>query len=380
MEKFLENDVHNSRVVFRVCAAVGLIVVAGAYLGAGYYGSSKMIDVTSQRVEYDQTVLAVDGDRYTLQGSAYDIDGLVGGVQTDASHAGIFGPPLDMDTKSKISMRHLREPSGALPKVNDRVSLQGNIWTSNPKEALGLDYEDVTYRGPLGAMSAWMVPAKESKSWIIGVHGDGAPKSELLRFIKPLHCAGYNFLAINYRNDIGNPASPDGYKHLGDTEWEDLRAAVIFAKQRGAEDIHLAGLSIGGSIIQNYLRRAPEEETARIGKVMLDSPVMDWNDLVTYRLDSQGYWGILAHPTKTMARIRAGLDLGRISTSPGSIRHKTLVIHSADDRNVPFGPSKKVAEAQPDLVAFYDLRGGHTRGWNHDPSYYEQIMTGFFRK
>lgn len=377
MEKFLENDIHNSRIVSKVSIAVGSVLLA-AYLGVGWYGSSQMLNVTPQRVEYDQSVQLVDGDNYVMQGGAYNIDGLVGGIRTDGSTMGVFGPPSNLNNEAKTSARSLQELYGNPPKINERLSLQGNIWTSNPKEALGLEYSDVKYKGPLGDMGAWSIPAENSKTWVIGVHGIGAPKSEFLRFIKPLHNIGHNVLAINYRNDAGNPASPDGYNHLGDTEWQDLQAAVHYAEQQGAETVHLFGLSLGGSIIENYLRRVPEKE-ARVGKVVLDSPVLDWNDFVNHRLKSQGYPGFLAYPGKTVAYLRAGVDLDRISTRPDNItNHRRLIFHSSDDRTVPSGPSQKLAEERPDIVKYQNSkRGGHVRFWNYDQSRYERVLTDF---
>lgn len=379
MEKFLENDIHNSRIMLKLSAAIGSVLLAGAYLGVGWYGSSQMLNVNLQRVEYDQSVQAVEGDNYVIQGGAYNIDGLVGGIRTDGSAMGVFGPPSNLSNEAKTSARSLQEPQGNRPKINERLSLQGNIWTSNPKEALGLEYSDVKYKGPLGDMGAWSIPAEDSKSWVIGVHGVGAPKSEFLRFVKPLHSAGHNVLAIDYRNDAGNPASPDGYNHLGDTEWQDLQAAVHYAEQQGAETVHLYGLSLGGSIVENYLRRVPEEEAARIGKIVLDSPVLDWNDFVNHRLKSQDYPSFLAYPGKTVAYLRAGVSLGRISTRPDNItNHKRLIFHSSDDRTVPSGPSQKLAEDRSDIVEYKNFkRGGHVRSWNHDQSRYERALTGF---
>jgi pimeloyl-ACP methyl ester carboxylesterase len=379
MEKAVRNPnlSRTSKVLARIVGGVALTGVV-AYGGVGYYGSSEMLQVTPQEVEYDQAVVGVNGNAYTIQGGAYDINGLMGGIRPDGTTIGIFGPPANLNPGAKTSTRSLQETHGEPPRVNQSLSLQGNIWTTNPKEALGLDYSEIRYDGPLGDMGAWMVPAKDSDQWTIAVHGDGAPLSELLRFIKPIHDAGNNVLAINYRNDVNNPASPDGYKHLGDTEWEDLQAAVRHVRQRGATVVNLFGVSIGGSIVENYLRRAPGEETSNIGRVALDSPVLDWNQFVAHRVESSGFPGFLAQPGKLFAGWRAGIDLERLSTPPGSIRHETLIIHNSDDRTVPSGPSVEVARTQPNLVTYYDFPGGgHTRAWNNNPQRYEQIVTDF---
>ncbi len=338
--------------------AAGALLVTGAvlYAGAGYYLSSQMLNVTRQRMEYDQSVVAFNPDGYTMHGGAYDINGLVGGIRPDGTTVGIFGKPTNLDHQGQTSTRTLLDAKGRPPQVHESLSLQGNVWTTNPKDALGLDYNDVQYSGPLGNMNAWMVPVKDSKVWTIGVHGVGAPLSELLRFMPSFHEAGNNFLAMGYRNDEGNPASPDGYNHLGGTEWQDLRAAVQYAKGHGAEVVNLFGVSIGGSIVENYLRKAPADEVARIGKIVLQSPVLDWNGLVDHRLKSGGYPSILAYPGKGMAWLRARVDLDDLSTLTADIKHRTLIFHSANDRNVPSDASVRLAKARPNLVTLWRLQ------------------------
>jgi pimeloyl-ACP methyl ester carboxylesterase len=362
-----------------LAAAIVLLAAAG-YVAAGWYISSKLLKVAPQQVTYDQAVRQVAGSAYTIQGGTYDVDGLMGGIRQDGSFVGIFGQPAKLDSAAKTSVRELTSNQGLAPVKGEPISLQGNIWISDPKQALGVDYQDVRYPGPLGSMNAWLIPLQGSTTWTIAVHGIGAPRSELLRFVKPVRAAGSNMLVINYRGDAGNPAEPDGFTHLGDTEWQDLEAAVRYAKANGATNIQLYGVSLGGSIVQNYLRRSADVPKTNISKVVLDSPALDWRQLAHYRVQIQGYPAFLANPGLRVANWRAGINFDRITTFPGSIRQPTLIIHNADDHNVPQAPSKQVAAAQPNLVTFYDFgSGGHTRAWNHDPARYEQLVTEFLK-
>lgn len=363
---------------FKVTVPVLLVVFVMLFLGVGWYFSNKFITVKLQKVEYDQTIQAVNGDTYTISGSAFDVDGIMGGIRGDGSTIGIYSAPLSKDIATKTSIRKLGAASGPLPVANEKISLQGNIWTTDPKKALGIDYQDVTYDGPLGQMGAWLISSPGSTKWTIAVHGIGAHKREMLRFIKPVQAAGNNMLIINYRNDEANPRSPDNFFHLGDTEWQDLEAAVRYARKNGATDIRLYGVSMGGSITENYLRRSADVSSANISRVILDSPALDWNEILRFQAKKAGYPSFIFFPATVSANMRAGINMERISTGPEDIKHKTLLIHNADDPTVPQAASKRIAAARPDLITFVDFgTGGHVRAWNHDQSRYEQLITDF---
>lgn len=362
--------------VIVLLATFGVFLIA--YLSIGWYFSGKLFELKPQVVEYDQTVQLVDSQNYVIKGSAYDIDGIVGGIRTDGSMIGIFDRPTDTNKSQETSRRQLDQASAPAPKAGDKISLQGNIWITDPKQALGLEYQNVKYLSPAGVMNAWVVPGDNPKLWTIGVHGIGANKNELLRFIQPVHDTGSTMMIINYRGDVGNPPAPDGRNHFGDTEWQDVEAAVRYAKSQGATEIQLYGVSLGGSLTQNYLRRSKDVPNTNITKVVLDSPALDWNEILRHRVEKMGYPAFIAKPGMDMARLRAGINFNRISTKPGSIKYPTLIIHNNDDTSVPQAASKRVAEAQPELIEFVDFgSGGHIRAWNHDPERYEQTVSNF---
>ncbi len=367
----------------KITVPIVVVLFVVAFLAVGWFFSGKVITVKWQKVEYDQTVRAVGGDMYTITGSAFDVDGIMGGIRRDGSTIGIYSAPLRKDAAIKASTRQLPKLSGNEPAVGEKISLQGNIWTTDPRVALGIDYQNITYDSPLGPMGAWLIPAKSAKGanaakWTIAVHGIGAPKREMLRFIKPVQAAGNTMMVINYRNDQDSPKSPDGYYHLGGSEWQDLQAAVRYARSHGATDIRLYADSLGGSIAENYLRRSPDVATAHISRVILDSPALDWNEVLRFQAHKAGYPSFVFYPATVVAKLRAGINFSRISTKPSDIKLPTLLIHNADDATVPQAASKRLATARPDLVTLVDFdTGGHVRAWNHDPARYEQIVTDF---
>lgn len=364
-----------------IIVAVLLVLLIGGYVAIGWHFSNKLLVVKPQVIEYDQTVLTASNGKYTLTGSAYDIDGVVGGIRPDGSFIGIFSQPSTKFDVNQSSTRQLSQPKGSLPKAGDKVSLQGNIWTTDPKQALDINFETIKYDSPVGALEAWVIPGEKTNKWTIAVHGIGGQKQEMLRFVKPVHQAGNTMMVINYRGDTNNPASPDGYTHIGDTEWQDVEAAVRYAKAHGATDIQLYASSMGGSLVQNYLRRSNEAKNTTISKVVLDSPALDWNEILSYRVTKMGLPAFISKPGMRVASWRADINFDRVSTKPGSIQHPTLIVHNADDTSVPQAASKRVAEAQPGLVTFVDFgMGGHIRAWNHDSARYEKLVTEFLNK
>lgn len=359
-----------------IASALALFIIA--FFAVGWIVSSRVITVNPQKVVYDQTISAINGNTYTITGGAYNITGIVGGIRGSGSMIGIFSAPTDLNSTRQTSVRTLSDPPSPALSVGDKISLQGNIWTTDPKEALGLDFQNVTYSSPIGTMKAWLIPGASSTKWVIGVHGIGADKTEMLRFVEPVHSAGNTMLVINYRNDPGNPKSPDGRNHLGDTEWQDVQAAVRYAKAHGATDIRLYGNSLGGSLVENYLRRSADVTDTNISKVILDSPALNWSEVLRRQLQKGGYPSFLYYPGVTVLKLRTGISMSHISTQPADIRQKTLIIHSADDPTVPQSASRALATKRPDMVTFVDFKhGGHLRSWNYDRDRHNQIVTDF---
>ena len=251
---------------------------------------------------------------------------------------------------------------------------------ADPRTAHGLAYEEVEVPGPLGPLPAWLVPGA-SPTWVVAVHGRSASRAEALPVLPVLADLGLPVLVVSYRNDVAAPAGPDGHYHLGDTEWEDVDAALAFARGRGARGVVLYGWSMGGAIALETVQRSASRDLVRA--VVLDSPVLDWRAV----LDAQGAQrGLPPWLTAVAVRVveeRADLDLDELDqvAGAGELDVPVLLVHGTADDLVAPGPSAELARARPDLVTYLPVPGaGHVAGWRVDRRAYEDSLRTFLAR
>jgi uncharacterized protein len=371
----------------RVVAAllVTVVIAASAVAGIAWYFSTLAVAV-DHGVSYDErawpgrpgTVL-LTADHYAGLPGRYGLEwpggyATVGAVVQPAGAAAPPGAP----PATTIVARSLTVGSGRL-QPGAAVSLDPFAYQGDPRTALGLDFRTVRIPGELGEMPAWYVPAADGRtdrSWLVFVHGHDSNPQESLRYLTALHALGLPVLVICYRNDAGAPASPDGADHLGDTEWHEVDAALRWARTRGARDVVLGGWSMGGAVALQAWDRSDLRGFVR--GMILDSPVIDWRDVLTY----QGGVRHLPEPLTALSlwalEQRFGIDLGRFDWArrAGELSLPILMFAPDDDSYVPSGPADALAAARPDLVTLVDVPGAdHTRSWNVDPVAYERHLT-----
>ena len=253
---------------------------------------------------------------------------------------------------------------------------------------LGLEFSNVTVPTELGDAPAWLIPAAEpSGRWVIQVHGRGVRRHETLRAVPVFNAAGYSCLLVSYRNDGEAPPSADGRFGLGDTEWRDVEAAINFAVGHGATQIVLMGWSMGGAIALQAATRARHD--GRLTGIVLDSPVIDWADVVAYqalllRLPRAVVRGALVVMGRPWGRMVTGLhlpiDFPRLDfvSRANDLSLPILILHSDDDGYVPSAPSRALAERRPDIVTLVPFEvARHTKLWNYDPAAWNAAILGW---
>lgn len=418
-------------------SAAGLVVggvtfaLSATLLTAGARIMARVPLVPQEKRRADATVRAVHADRLHLDATAETRrPGYLSLRQQSGAVHVRLGDVTGAPTPTTVSRPVLaRDTPGTAGEVQiGEAATNGFYWAGDPLSAHGYPFEDVTVRTPIGPMPAWLVrppgrrraqvadgadaapsdaPVAGSAqgpegapddpragarpdprdTWVVMIHGHGATRGETLRAIPVLRALGLTTLAITYRNDLGAPASADRMYHLGADEWEDAEAAIGYAVAHGARRIVLAGWSMGGGIA---LRTSVlSEQRDAIAAVVLDSPAVDWRDILDYHakmlraprpMRALALWMMRSPLGSRAVRLHEPIALSQMRPEfyARHLTHPVLLFHALRDTTVPPGPSAELARLRPDLVAFepYPV-ASHTREWNTDPAAWERALASF---
>ncbi|MFI7702874.1 alpha/beta hydrolase [Nonomuraea sp. NPDC049480] len=360
------------RVMVWILGIVLVLAVAGVG-GAGWYYSGMVID-PSHGGSYPLSVVAYDGSRVTLTGgNDTAAPGVYGLTWRDGNAT--LGRVISSSGGSVV--REVVKVRRGILRPGVRAYFDRWVWGhEDPRSALDLPYSTVSIRSTLGEFPAWLTHGT-SKTWVIAVHGRNANPSEALRFMPLFHSLGLPVLAIKYRNDEGAPASEDGKFHLGATEWEEVAAAIAYARGQGATGVVLYGFSMGGGIVPMAARMLPGEP---IKGLILDSPVLDWNAPIDLGARQQGVPLWLASVAKFIVERRTGVSLDDLDhvRHANEFKQPILLFVDDSDTSVPVAPSLRFAQLRPDLVTLVQTRGGgHVGSWNVDRTGYERALREF---
>ncbi len=295
------------------------------------------------------------------------------GLEWPGGHA-IVGAVIGEDTDTVT--RRLRDVRGYLVPEMD-VGIESDVWVGDPRQAFGLPSKEVDVPGELGPMPAWLTPGRRD-TWVIVVHGINGTPQIGLRLVPSLHRAGLPTMLITYREDLGAPASPDGFHHMGLTEWLDLEAAARYALAHGARRLLLAGYSMGGAIVAQFMEKS--RLASRVTGLVLDAPVLDWKRVLEFGATEMGLPGFSALPVEWAvgARIDADWDSLDALAHPQDFHLPVLLFHGEDDKVVPISTSDDFAAELPHWVTYHRApEAGHTQSWNVDPRRYERRLNAF---
>lgn len=246
-------------------------------------------------------------------------------------------------------------------------------------EQVDLAFTEVRIEGDHGPLPAWHCPAPGNK-WVVLVHGRGGSRVGVIDMLRPLHDMGYNTLTITIRNDLDAHPSPDGLDHLGDTEWEDLSAAVTWVLEHGGAspdgEIVLFGRSAGAAIVGQYLSAAIDSPL--VDKVVLDNPVLDWEAVfMGQRPQWMPKWVARLIIRGNCARIGVHIDQFNLIKCPPTDHPPVLIIHAVDDDLCPIEVSRKFRDTYEDTdwdVTLLETIGGHAGGRFADQIRYMAVL------
>jgi uncharacterized protein len=376
------------RRLMAVLVVLVLLIVAAA-AGVAWYFSGVALAV-DHSTSYPVAVLAPlgapsGGEVPATVRLSRDPDTVAPGTVGLAWAAG-YGRIAAVVASDSTSVTRVFDPvRGGLPPAGTHARVDSYSYQGDPSSAVGLAFSQVQVEGPLGALPTWFVPAGGGDAgaghagaghrWIVFVHGHDADRQESLRYLRSWHDLGYPVLVPSYRDDVGAPSSPDGWHHLGDTEWQDVAAAIRWAHDHGATDVVLAGWSMGGAVALQTVARA--DDAGLVRGLLLDSPVIDWRDVFATQGADRGLPGVEVTLAEWAMQWRSGISLDRLDwvSRASQLRVPTLILHSDSDDYVPDGPAVRLAAARPDLVTLVRIPGArHTLDWNVDPTRYDTAV------
>ncbi|WP_350349756.1 alpha/beta fold hydrolase [Agromyces sp. G08B096] len=378
-------------VVGRLAAAIGLLgaVAAAAVSIVAVVFARKVVTPPRVRDE-DVRIVGVDlpAGRIALEGADVDMRGRYGfWFDRESGHARL-GDVLE--TSGRVVTRAIEGVDfGRLDRAR-RGRMDG--WMLLGPWELGVPYRNVVVETELGPAPAWQVPAEASTGrWVIQVHGRGAKRQEGLRAVPAARDGGWDTLLVSYRNDGEAPESLDRRYGLGGTEWEDVVAAVRFAREHGAREIVLMGWSMGGSIVLQAVLRSAEVRDGLVG-VILESPAIDWADILRFQGSTYGLpdelselvTRLLSAPVAVgVTGMAAPIDLESLDAVARADEFDVpiLLLASEDDGFVPIDGARRFAAARPDLVEFEVFQGArHTKLWNHDPERWSRLIGAWLER
>lgn len=371
----------NRRLRRAMLAAATLTSAAAlAAIAAGRHFCRKLLDPEIAPPEYEAKVLEVAPESdaaprtVALERTEETLRQGVFGLEADSGGHAILGRIVS--ATDEVVTRVVTEVRGELRR-GTRVHVNTIVWNGDPEQSLGMPFEEVRFETELGPMAAWHRPGR-GDTWAVMVHGYKASRRGGFRDYPLLDDLGLPTLSVTYRNDPGNPGSPDGLIQLGAREWLDVEGALRWARDRGAARFVIFGDSMGGAVTCALYHRS--ELADRIDGLVLDAPVLDWRPVLALQARDRNLPGIVAASAGWWIRARIGLDFAAFDqiARAGAFEIPILLFHGTDDAVVPIETSERFAAARGDLITFFPADGaGHVQAWNVGPRIYEHRVRDF---
>jgi uncharacterized protein len=357
-----------------VVVLVVLLVLVVALGYAGYIFSNQLLLPNHDR---DFTVEVTDVTAHSVTLSrTHDTEqrGMFGIGWHGGQDAAIVG---DVISEARHTVTRQLQQTTAPLLDHTMVEFRREVFLNTTlRSTLGLTIDTIQIPGPLGSLPALSVPGKLD-TWAILVHGLNEQLDSGLRFLPPLAKLGMPILVASYRNDLGAPSSPDGLAHLGDSEWHDVDAVVQYAMQHGARHLVLYGWSMGGSIVEEFMRHSRYASNVRA--LVLDAPVLDWRTTLNLQAEHRNLPDAFTSVVELVAMLRTGMsfdNLDQLNQDQGQT--PILLFQGTADESTPISVSEKFASEHPKIVTFHPVNGAdHLQSWNTNPQLYEAQVSAF---
>lgn len=247
-----------------------------------------------------------------------------------------------------------------------------NYVTEKTPNDIGVDYEDIELKTEDGLkLAAWYIDSKKD-STIILMHGYPMDKSVLLDYIAFLY-KKYNIIAFDFRY-FGY--SEGKHTTVGYEEKKDLKAAISYAREKGAKKIGLFGGSMGAAVA---IMTASE---TKVDAIVADSPYSNLYEMIKKRYE-QFYF--MKYPFVWITELIAKPLMKTSLRDVSPLNHVKkldipifLIICYKDD-TVSVEGVKKMAESSNTELWVIKAQG-HVTGHYFFPEEYEKRVLEFYEK
>jgi len=249
-------------------------------------------------------------------------------------------------------------------------------------ESFQLSSETVRFQATDGvALEGWLIGGHPSAPWIIGCHGLGSNRADLLGIAAALHEAGFNLFFFDFRGHGGSAGRTTSFGWL---EQHDLQGALAFLGRR--PDIPptpygIYGISMGGAVA---LMVAGRDE--RIGAMAVDSPYPNLHDAIQRHLQLAYPWIpniLLSWCVGTAYRLRFGVWPKTVSPAAAARHLKPrpfFLIQGAQDVRVPPDWGRRLVDEASGPKELWMVEGAdHLAGFSLNPSAYRSRLVRFFQ-
>lgn len=252
---------------------------------------------------------------------------------------------------------------------------------SNPSE-FGLTYQNVEFfsREDNVKLSAWYIPADNSKAIVIQAHGyAGSRTKEKPSFplTQALVQQGISVLMFDFR---ASGESEGSLVSVGDFEQRDLQGAIDYVKRLGYQNIGIIGYSMGASTTA-----VVAANQAEIKSVVLDSPFADLKEYLEVnmpiwtKLPNIPFTPIILREIPVMTGIKPE-NVSPLREMTKFEKRPILFIAGDADNTIPMENSKKLWEkVNNSNNQFWVVPGAkHVGAYSVMPDQYLEKVTKFF--
>ena len=241
---------------------------------------------------------------------------------------------------------------------------------------LGLPYDDIVLETLDGVrLSGWLIPSEKSRGTVICLHGYPANKSDILPVVSFLH-PDFSLLLFDFR---AHGRSGGKITYFGLKEFIDVDSAIRFIRSRENlkdKKTGIWGYSMGGAV--GIIASARYDD---IDALVTDSAFANFPEMVTHYYGNLGPLKYLFSGLSIiLGRYALGFDF--FENSPenfiANIRCPVLIIHSEQDKFVPYEHAQRLYAKAPQPKKLLTVRGEHTGPDRAFAADYQDAVRKFF--